>query len=410
MARSVWLPRVALTLLTTVSAGVLASPAQAAAAGVASVSGTTVQFKAAKGKQNKVVVTRSGNTVTIDDKVTVKAGAGCKAVKRDKTKVKCRTAKAPTRVRVYTYDRADSIRNNTSLPIYADGGTAADTVIGGPGADTLHGWTGADRIWGGGGEDHIWGWTGANEIHGGPAKDTIWGGTSVDRIYGDAGRDEIFGDAGNDRIYGGADRDWLLGEDGNDTVYGEAGDDYLRGDYDNDTLYGGDGVDELHAENGNDRVYGGNGGDQIFANAIQNDGDKEGQGADYYSGGAGYDRVSYGSYFSSAVTADADGVKGDDGADGEGDTIATDVESIWGGFGNDSLYGRAGADALFGGDGNDTIRGNGGADDLYGDGGDDYLDGGNDGAADRLDGGDGDDSCHQWASDTIDNCEMFIRP
>ncbi|MBG0560848.1 calcium-binding protein [Actinoplanes aureus] len=429
MVRSVWLPRVALTLFTTVSAAALAAPAQAAAvAGFASVSGTTVQYKAAKGKQNKVVVTRSGNTVTIDDRVAVKPGKGCKAVKRDKTKVRCTTSKAPGRVRVYTYDRADSIRNSTSLPIYADGGTAADTIVGGPasdrldgqsgadkiygggGNDVIEGWTGANQIWGGSGEDHIRVWTGANVIYGGAAKDTVWGSNSADRIYGEAGRDELFGQGGNDVIDGGADRDYILGEDGVDVLYGGAGNDYLRGDYGNDTLHGGDGVDELHAENGNDRVYGGAGDDQIYANAIQNDGDKEGQGADYYSGGAGIDRVSYGSYLTSAVTADADGLNGDDGADGEGDTIATDVETIWGGSGDDKLYGRDAPDTLVGGAGDDRLQGNGGYDVLYGDGGDDYLDGGNDGVLDALDGGDNYDSCHHWDMDELGDCERYITP
>ena len=91
-----------------------------------------MQYKAAKGKQNKVVVTRSGNTVTVDDKVAVKAGKGCKAVKGDKTKVRCTTKKAPTRVRVYTYDRNDSIVNKTGLATTADGGTGNDSITGGP--------------------------------------------------------------------------------------------------------------------------------------------------------------------------------------------------------------------------------------------------------------------------------------
>src|SRR5690349_24294846 len=95
VSRSLWLSRVGLTLLTTASVGVLAAPAQAATAGVASVAGgATVQYKAARGKQNKVVVTRSGNSVTIDDVVTVKPGTGCKKV--DVTKVRCPPRQAPT--------------------------------------------------------------------------------------------------------------------------------------------------------------------------------------------------------------------------------------------------------------------------------------------------------------------------
>ncbi|MEU4214236.1 hypothetical protein [Actinoplanes sp. NPDC026623] len=88
MSRSQWLSRVGLALLTTVSAGALTAPAEAATTGVASVVETVkVQYQAASGKQNKVVATRSGNTITIDDVVAIKAGKGCKAVKGDKTSI-----------------------------------------------------------------------------------------------------------------------------------------------------------------------------------------------------------------------------------------------------------------------------------------------------------------------------------
>jgi Ca2+-binding RTX toxin-like protein len=412
--------RLSVITLTTVSAGLLlAAPAQAATTGVASAGASTVLFKAAKGTANKVVVTRSGNTITIDDKVAVKAGKGCKKVKGDKTKVKCRTSKAPTKVTVYTYDKADSIRNNTNVPTHADGGTGNDFVAGGSANDTLHGWTGSDRIYGGGGEDHIWGWTGANTIYGGDAKDTIQGGTGVDRIYGGAGRDEIFGAEGNDHLDGGADRDWLIGEDGNDSLWGGDGDDYVDGRWGNDYVSGGNGADELRGDDGSDRVYGGPGYDWIYTDATNGNA----KGADYYAGGSGRDSVMYRSY-AEAVTADPDGVKGDDGARGEGDTIATDVESIWGGDGNDRLSGGTGDNSLLGGPGNDTLQGGAGddyvfgaegADQLFGDAGDDFLDGGDeDGAVDHLDGGANDttdpgDSCELWTGDTFTNCEVVTE-
>lgn len=406
MARFVWLPRAALVLLTTVSAGALAAPAQAATTGVASVvASTKVQFKAANGKQNQVAVTRTRNTITIDDRVVIKAGKGCKAVKGDKTKVKCTTRKAPTQVLVYTYDKADSIRNETSVPVYADGGTGNDEVLGGSGADELHGWTGADRIYGRGGEDHIWGWTGSNTIYGGAAKDTIWGGSSVDYIYGEGGKDEIFGDAGNDRIHGGAERDWLIGEAGNDSIWGDDADDYLYGSAGDDILSGGNGLDELYPDDGHDRVYGGPGGDRISAYAING----EGVGADYYSGGGGHDWLTYGSYFTKAVTVDADGVTGDDGAKGERDTVATDIEAITGGSGDDVIVGRPGGDNLSGGPGDDSLYGGGGADFLDGDDGDDYLSSNDDDKApDSLNGGDGDDECLPGDQDYSFNCENIL--
>jgi Ca2+-binding RTX toxin-like protein len=404
MAGSIWLPRVALPLLTAVAAvGTFAVPAQAATTGVASiVSSTKVRFKAAAGKQNRVVVTRKGNTFTIDDRVAIKAGKGCKPVKTDKTKVRCTTTKAPTQVQIYTYDGVDSIRNDTNVPTYADGGTGNDVVAGGSGNDTLHGWTGADKIYGRGGEDHIWGWTGSNTIYGGAAKDTIWGGPSVDHIYGEGGKDEIFGDAGDDRIHGGAERDWLLGEDGNDYIWGEDGDDYVDGQAGNDVLSGGNGQDEMHGADGSDRVYGGPGGDFIYTHATNG----EGVGADYYSGGAGFDWVTYGSYFTKAVTVDADGVTGDDGARGERDTLATDIEAITGGNGDDVISGRPVDDYLSGGPGNDRLYGRGGSDNLDGDEGNDYLNANDDDKAyDSLNGGDGNDECLPGDQDYASNCE-----
>ncbi|MDI6103093.1 calcium-binding protein [Actinoplanes sp. NEAU-A12] len=452
MARSRWLPRITLPLLATVSATAVAVPAQAASVGVASVVKTTiVQFKAAAKQKNRVVVTRSGNTVTIDDRVKIKAGPGCRAVKKDKTKVTCRVAKAPTLLRVYTYDAADSITNKTNLPLTASGGTGKDTIVGGPGADALHGdsgndtlygnggddgiwgdggndrisggdgndrlygWTGDNRVWAGNGDDHVEVWTGTNEVWGGAGKDTVYGSHGVDRLWGGDGRDELFGQGGDDAIDGGAGPDHVSGEDGDDVVHGGADDDVVLGNYGNDTLFGGDGDDELRGENGDDRVYGEAGIDEIWADAIKNDGDRDGQGTDYYSGGAANDSVVYRNYRASPVTADPDGVSGDDGADGERDTIATDVEGIWGGFGDDTLTGGPGTNFLHGQEGNDTLRGLGGEDYLFGDDGDDNVDGGDDGARDWVD-GEGNtsstpgDTCYQWALDDLDDCELIITP
>jgi Ca2+-binding RTX toxin-like protein len=73
--------------------------------------------------------------------------------------------------------------------------------------------------------------------------------------------------------------------------------------------------------------------------------------------------------------------------------------SVYGGAGNDALYGKAGSnDSLFGGTGDDSLYGNAGGDflfggagndDLYGGAGDDFLFGGP--GNDSLSGGRGDD-------------------
>jgi hypothetical protein len=119
MSRSLWLTRVGVLLLPAVSVGVFTAPASAATTGVASVSGTTVVYKAGSGLTNKVVITQSGRVITIDDRVAIKPGTGCKQVARDKSKVRCTTPKTPTRVWLYLYDRDDSVVNKAGLAITA---------------------------------------------------------------------------------------------------------------------------------------------------------------------------------------------------------------------------------------------------------------------------------------------------
>jgi serralysin len=361
VSRPHWRRRAAFTLLTTVSTAMIAAPAGAATTRVASVVETTkVQYKAAAGKQNSVVLTRSGNTITIDDRVAITPGKGCKAVRGDKTKVRCTTAKAPTRVRVYTYDRNDVVLNRTGLGMTANGGSGNDRLYSGPGTDFLYGDTGTDQL------------------------------------HGNGGRDSLYGDEGNDRLWG---------EDGDDTLDGGRG---------NDALSGGNGHDRLFGMDGNDREYGGAGVDNFHQTY-----DPDLSDADLFVGGPDEDEVVYIAR-SRAVAADNDGVTGDDGSRGEGDTISTDVENIVGGDGNDwlagnsarnVLYGSRGDDVLYGAGGNDALNGGDGRDRLYGGAGDDGLRGGpgDNGASDRLDGGAHatgyGDLCERESNDVTVNCE-----
>ncbi|GIE87300.1 calcium-binding protein [Actinoplanes regularis] len=363
MSRSLWLSRVGLTLLTTISVGALAAPAQAASVGVASVDGTKVIYKAASSKQNKVVVTRSGKTITIDDVVAVKPGKGCKKV--DSSKVRCTTTKTPTRVGIYTYDRNDSIVNTSDLAMTADGGTGNDRITGGSRGDVLRGDRGADTIWGLGGSD------------------------TIDSSYD------------NDRVYGG---------DGNDKISDGFG---------NDIVYGDNGNDVFWAEPGNDRFYGGAGDDhfQIFYPYKQEKAD-----ADYFSGGAGTDYGDY-AFYDKGVTIDADGVKGDDGVKGEHDTLAADIEVLWGSLHDDHIYGTGrddviqgmgGNDVIYGFGGNDNLAGDDGIDKVYGGSGDDALSGDDWGynRKDLLDAGTNGangDYCYPTAADTTVGCEHIFK-
>ncbi|GGN34901.1 Ca2+-binding RTX toxin-like protein [Actinoplanes campanulatus] len=327
MPRTTWLSRVGTVLAgSTAVVGVFAAPAQAATTGKVYVQYAEpgdpgqIVYEAGPGRRNAVVVTRSGRTVTIDDRVTVRAGKGCRAVKGDKTKVRC-TPKAFQGVTVFLGSGDDRVTNRGNVPLLALGGSGKDTLIGGSGSDMLMGGTGADRLYGQGGADNL---------------------------YGESGYDLLVAGTGDDRLYGGT---------------------------------------------GNDREYGGDGNDLHIQGR-----DTTASDADWLSAGNGTDSVYY-TYRTKGVSADSDGVRGDDGRSGEGDTIIS-AETLYGGDGDDRLHGTSGAD---------TLIGFGGADQIYGRGGDDHLDAGHDEKVDLLDGGDngtaGDTCVAPGDDDTRVNCE-----
>lgn len=266
MHRFAWPTRVGLALLMTTSIGALtAAPAQASSTGVASVvEGTKVNYKAAQGKQNKVVVTLAGRTITIDDQGAIKAGTGCKQVTGDKTKVKCTTKTNPTRVRVYAYDRNDSITNKTGLPATLNGGSGNDTIVGGSRGELIEAGTGNDKVWGNGGNDNIYGDLGNDVVHGGPGNDLIEDAAGKssgnDQLYGEDGNDTVFALAGNDHVYGGNGDDLLSGGPGADYIDGGSGNDYLEG---NDCFQG----SAVGGCNAKDTLIGGPGTDTIVKSA-----------------------------------------------------------------------------------------------------------------------------------------------
>lgn len=131
--------------------------------------------------------------------------------------------------------------------------------------------------------------------------------SEVDYLYGSSGDDTLYGYAGNDFIYGRAGSDILYGDAGNDSLNGEAG---------SDMIYGGAGEDSLYSntygvgndDSGNDFLDGGSGDDYIFVGRSQGSSDVlsvfGGDGNDSIGvfggiatvdGGAGNDRFSLGS-------------------------------------------------------------------------------------------------------------------
>jgi Ca2+-binding RTX toxin-like protein len=162
----------------------------------------------------------------------------------------------------------------------------------------------------------------------------LGGGAGNDRIIGSALRDDISTGGGDDVVDAGAGDDQIEspgsgyadGEgtavidagDGDDVVTARGASVDVDGGAGNDTISGTDGNDVIVGGLGNDTLDGGSGNDTF------DEGDAP-TGADAIGGGAGTDVVDY-SARALPVAATFDGVA-DDGAPGEGDNLAADVES-----------------------------------------------------------------------------------
>ena len=388
----------ALMALGTVA---VATPAQAAGPGTVAL-GNYLQFKAASGKTNNLVVSRSGNVFTFDDTVSLKAGPGCKAVSGHQTVVTCSVAN-PGTVIITLGDKNDTFVNRTGLRFHAYGGSGNDKLTGGSGVDVLDGGTGNDKLYGNAGND---------EFRGKDGNDLLDAGDGNDRMEAGAGNDTLVGRPGNDTI---------LPDSGNDVVWAGAGDDDI---YDptksTDVFHGGTGTDEvsylnrtkpvvadLDGRTGDDgesgekdtidadveNLTGGRGNDRLTGNTAANviDGYR---GNDAISGGDGDDRLE--------GSPGKDTVSGGSGAD-----------RIYGGFEADTLSGGDGPDLIVGSAGNDKITGGAGDDELYGWNIPEIPDGGpptepdpyDDGLGGALDGGADNDLCLAGRDGTRTNCE-----
>jgi Ca2+-binding RTX toxin-like protein len=327
--------------VTAASALLLAAPAALGA--TATLSGDTITYNAAPGEENGLSISQSGGNVVLNENGTViiTDGGGCPVTGGD---AQCPEA-GVTKIVVNLDDRDDGL-NASSGSI-----TSAIIATGGAGNDSLNGSAQADTLDGGAGTD------------------SLFGGLGNDVMSGGSGSDSIPGSPGDDVQNGGPGNDGLQGGDGNDTLNGEDGDDGLRGDAGNDTLNGGAGDDDLDAD----------------------------EGADVLSGGPGRDRADHGSR-SVDQNLSTDGVA-NDGAAGEGDNIGTDVESLRGGGGNDTITGGPAANYLQGDDGDDTLSGGDGPDEIEGDSGNDVLNG--DAGGDRLYSDSGDDTANGGADGDV---------
>ncbi len=347
-------------------------------------------------------------------------------------------------------DNLQSLENLT-------GGTGNDTLSGDGAANRLDGGAGDDQLFGNGGADDLVGGSGANDvarydtrttsvtasligvsstnggIEDGPvgARDTIEadvegiiGGTVADTLTGDESNNTLYGNAGNDSLTGNDGDDQFAGGDGADTVSGGNGSDgmsyYLVNQpvtADLDSEVGDDGSSRDGAVGARDtllnieNIVGGNAGNTLTGNAFDNgftggdgadtfnggDGNDSfvgGNGADVFNGGPGVQDIVQYTGRTTSVTADIDGVAGDDGGTEDGspgsrDTIASDIEGITGGNGADTLTGDGNKNYLTGGPGADTLFGLDDADVIFA----------RDGVADTIDCGNGSDNLQSDAFD-----------
>jgi len=207
------------------------------------------------------------------------------------------------------------------------------------------------------------------------AAEKVTDGTTLE-VHGNGGDDTVSGTPNNDRLFGDAGVDTLDGSGGNDLLDGGPGENYLYDGPGDDTVVGGPNQDSFHP----------------------------GPGRDTYSGGDGNsDYIDYGPR-TSPVTITLDG-QPDDGEAGEGDNVGADIESAYGGSGNDRIVGGPNGNTLRGGPGNDSITGGSGEQRIEGNEGDDTIEA-RDGVFDSIDCGPGNDTVLADLGDSTTGCEI----
>ena len=213
-------------------------------------------------------------------------------------------------------------------------------------------------------------------VNGGPGNDALAGGDGADQINGGGGTDTLTGGDGADLIHGGDDADLLSGD---------AGDDHLVGDRGADVHFGGPGDDVLVWNNGDgsDQVSGDQGFDRLEVNGSATAGDMFQ--LDPNGAAAQFQRTNLVPFtidlVSPGPTADPNGgvesvsVNGAGGDDvfAVSPGLSTMLVRADGDAGNDALVGAEEVDSFFGGSGNDAINPGAGSDVADGEAGDDQL-------------------------------------
>ena len=306
----------------------------------------------------------TGTTTCAADQTVVNGGAGQDALTAGRSAV------------TFNGDAGDDVLTGSGSADVLNGGADDDIVDGHAGADVMDGGDGDDRLDYSSRKEPVTVDLASTEpIQGAVDEDDQ--ALNFEEAYGGAGDDVLRGDSGANVLSGGDGDDLLDGRGGSDQLVGGAGRD--TADYSSRTedlrLVIGAGTVSGGAVDGpngaRDRIdatvenlIGGKGADALTGDAGDNvlDG---GPGADTLTGGGGEDAADYSSR-SDALTLTDDGQPGSgddsDGPAGHRDTIAADVEDLWGGSGNDVLTGNAGTNLLDGGPGADVLTGGAGED------------------------------------------------
>jgi Ca2+-binding RTX toxin-like protein len=293
-----------------------------------------------------------------------------------------------------------------------------DLIFGTGAANVLTGTAGADEIFGQGGNDTLIGLAGNDILDGGAGNDTLVGGTGADTMSGGLGNDTYIVDNAGDQVvenpgegtdvvqttlnaytlaanvetltFTGVGDFTGTGSDGANTINGGAGADTLDGGLGNDSLNGNAGNDTLTGGAGNDSVNGGAGNDRLVAVI--------GDGNDAYNGGTDIDTYDLSATTAGAVVTATSSTSAQTGTD-----TLTNVESIIGSQGNDSITVNGGVNVIDGQGGNDTINAGGGNDSVSGGAGNDTLTGGT--GDDILSGGIGNDTFNYLFGDGADTVD-----
>jgi Ca2+-binding RTX toxin-like protein len=186
----------------------------------------------------------------------------------------------------------------------------------------------------------------------GDADDTLIGSRGSDQIDGGDGIDVLDGGKGSDVISGGAGEDIADYSGRADAIRVALNGRPVSGSADDGRVGARDTVDSDVED-----VWGGRGDDTLIGNDRGNllNG---GPGADDLQGGAGEDAADY-SERATGVVVQANGKpesgNDEDGPAGARDKVATDIEDLLGGAGNDTLVGDGEKNWLGGGDGDDVL-------------------------------------------------------